>query len=102
MYIEKVLELFGNYIDDNKLGGFPSLQIHRDGSGSILDTTNCRIRGTEFNNVQQLIERLTAPSELKKTQQAYAKALGKHYLPGSKIILQVINEDLVEVTVRPA
>ena len=102
MEIDKILELFRKYLEDNRRGAYVSLQIFRDGSGCMLNINDKRIPDTDFNNINELHKFLTAPSELEKTQQAYIKALGKHYLPGSKIILQVINEDLVEVTVRPA
>jgi hypothetical protein len=102
MEIDKILELFRKYLDNTRKSPYVSLQIFRDGSGCILNINDKRIPDTDFNNVTELYKLLTALSELEKTQEAYVKELGKHYSPGSKIILQVINEDLVEVTVRPA
>jgi hypothetical protein len=102
MEIEKVLELFRKYLGNTRDASYVSLQIFRDGSGCILNINDKRIPDTDFNNVTELYKLLTTPSELVNSQNAYVKALGKHYSPGSKIILQVINEDLVAVTVRQA
>jgi hypothetical protein len=102
MEVDKILELFRKYIDQHKQPAYTSIQMFRDGSGCLLQFNNKEINGTDFNNIKELHKLLTTPSELEKSQETYVKALGKHYSPGSKIILQVINEDLVEVTVRPA
>jgi hypothetical protein len=98
MEIEKVLELFRKYVDSHKVGGYPSLQIFRDGSGAILDSRNKEIPGTGFGTTTAMIERLTTPTELEKAEDKYLSELLKFYPQGTKIRLEVRSQS-VEVTV---
>lgn len=107
MNIKTITDLLGKY-NDRGAGTDPytTIVLFRDGSGYLMNDDNERVPGTVFDNVDELCDVLTGKKEvlkeLQKAQEAYVEVLGKCYLPGSRIILQVVNQDNVEVTVRPA
>ncbi len=98
MEIEKILELFRQYVDRHKINNYPSLQIFRDGSGAILDSRNKEIPGTGFSTATAMIERLTTRTELEEAEDKYLSELRKFYPQGTKIKL-VVRGQSVEVTV---
>jgi hypothetical protein len=102
MEIEKIIELFREYIQRNSLSPLSSFQIHKDGSGVLLNANDEHIRGTTFDNVDQLCDVLTGKKqllkELQKAEEAYLTNLRRVYSQGTKITLEVRSQS-VEVTV---
>ena len=100
MEIEKLLQLFREYVDKNKIPHYPSIELFRDGSGCFLDINNRPIHRTNFKNLYELYDLLSPPTrtELEEAEDKYLSELRKFYPQGTKIKLVVRGQN-VEVTV---